>query len=150
MTSVGSADVAKLAEALRKNARDSEATTQRVLIESANFLLTEMEVRVPVDTGELRESLSVRVEGDRVLVGPTAGHAAYVEFGTAPHEIRPKKADGVLRWSQGGNTYYAKVVRHPGTKAQPFVRPAFEAWVDTLGPLVAEANVKNLKDHYDA
>lgn len=150
MTSVASADISRLAEALRTTAHDSGATTQRVLIESANFLLTEMEVRVPVDTGELRESLSVRVEGDRVLVGPTASHAAYVEFGTAPHEIRPKKDGGTLRWTQGGVTYYAKVVRHPGTKAQPFVRPAFEAWVDSLGPAVAAANVKVMTDAYNA
>lgn len=144
MTAVGSADIHKLAEALRKSGRNANATTQQTLIEAANFLLTEMEIRVPVDSGDLRRSLSVRVESGRVLVGPTAPYAGYVEFGTAPHEIRPKKQGGVLVFTAGGQKVYARVVKHPGTKPQPFVQPAFDAWVDSLGPMVAEANVKHL------
>lgn len=146
MTSVASADITRIAEALRETGRDSGVTTQRVMIESANFLLTEMEVRVPVDSGDLRKSLAVRVEGDRVTVGPDVPYASYVEFGTQPHEIRPKKPDGVLRFKVNGQWVYAKVVNHPGTKAQPFVRPAFDAWVKTLGPEVAKANVKTFTE----
>lgn len=147
MGAVGSADIARLAEALRRSGQESHATTMSVLIEAANFILTEMEIRVPVDTGELRNSLAVVVMGDRVRIGPTADHGVYVEFGTRPHEIRPRSA-GALRFTINGRVVYAKVVHHPGTKAQPFVRPAFEAWVDSLGGMVAEANVKVIKDHY--
>lgn len=141
MTSVASADVHKIAEALRRTGADSEATTMKTLIESANTLMTEMVVRVPVDSGDLRNSISVRVEGNKVKVGPTMPYSAYVEFGTRPHEIRPKSSDGVLRFKVNGNDVYARVVNHPGTKAQPFVRPAFDAWVARLGPEVAQANV---------
>lgn len=148
MGAVGSADIHRLAEALRRSGQESHATTMGVLIEAANYILTEMEIRVPVDTGELRNSLSVQVMGDRVRIGPTADHGVYVEFGTQPHEIRPKTAGGTLRFTINGRVIYAKVVRHPGTKAQPFVRPAFEAWVDSLGAMVEEANVKVIKDHY--
>jgi hypothetical protein len=49
-------------------------------------------------------------------------------------------------FKMNGTTVYAKKVNHPGTKAQPFVRPAFEAWVDSLGTMAAEANIKVLKD----
>lgn len=140
MTSVGSADITKLAEALRTTAKQSEVTTQQVLVESANFLLTEMEIRVPVDTGELRESLGVRVEPKRVLVGPSAKHAPYVEFGTSPHVIKPRNKKA-LAFKSGGRTIVVKQVNHPGTKAQPFVRPAYDAWKESLGPKVAEANV---------
>ena len=41
-----------------------------------------------------------------------------------------------------GKTIYARKVRHPGTKPQPYVLPAFEAWVDSLGTMAAEANVR--------
>ena len=140
MTEVGSADITKLADALRATARQSEVTTQQVLVESANFLLTEMEVRVPVDTGELRESLGVRVEPKRVLVGPSAKHAPYVEFGTGPHVIKAKSGKA-LAFKVNGRIIYRKQVHHPGTKAQPFVRPAYDAWKESLGPKVAEANV---------
>lgn len=142
MTAVASADINGIAEALRRTGKDSEATTMRVLIESANFLLAEMEARVPVDSGALRKSLAVRVEGDKITVGPDTPYADYVEFGTKPHVIKPKKPGGVLRFQVNGQWVYAKVVNHPGTKAQPFVRPAFDAWVDALGENVAKANVE--------
>ena len=146
MSAVASADITRIAEALRATGKDSDATTRRVLIESANFLLVEMESRVPVDSGALRASLGVRFEGDKIVVGPDVPYASYVEFGTAPHQIKPKTADGVLRFQVNGQTVYARVVNHPGTRAQPFVRPAFDAWVATLGRDVAEANVKVFRD----
>lgn len=143
MTSVGSADVYRLAEALRRAGKDADATTQRVMIESANYLLTEMEARVPVDTGELRRSLGVQIEGNRVLIGPKAAYAPYVEFGTKPHTIKPK-TKRALKFRVGGQWIYAAEVHHPGTKAQPFVRPAFDAWVASVGEMVGEANVENI------
>jgi HK97 gp10 family phage protein len=146
MATVASADVHAIAEALRRSGKDAEATTQSVLIESANYLLTEMEVRVPVDSGALRASLGIRQDGNKIIVGPDTPYAAYVEFGTRPHEIRPKQAGGVLRFQMGGQTVYAQVVNHPGTKAQPFVRPAFEAWVDRVGKDVAEAHVERFTE----
>ena len=99
-----------------------------------------------MDTGELRDSLGVEVQGDRVIVGPKAAHAPFVEFDTKPHVIEPKKPGGVLAFKVGGTTVFAKRVNHPGTTAQPFVRPAYDAWVVSLGKLAAEANIKKIKD----
>jgi len=147
VTTVASADITRLANAMRESAHDANITTQQVMIESANYLLSEMQARVPVDTGELRSSLTVKVEQNRVLVGPTAAYAPYVEFGTKPHEIKPKNAGGVLVFNVGGRKVFAKKVNHPGTKAQPFVRPAYEAWVGSVAPLVGKANVKNLVEN---
>lgn len=71
--------------------------------------------------------------------GAYAPYAAAVEFGTGPHIIEPRKdraeASGQLRtnphlrWkTDGGGEVFAKRVKHPGTTAQPFMRPA----VDTV------------------
>ena len=149
MGAVGQADISKLAEALRQTAHQSQITTQQVLIRASNQILAEMESRVPVKTGKLRDSLRIEVDPDRVTIGPNqniADYGGYVEFGTKPHVIRPKKPGGVLVFKMNGMTVYAKKVHHPGTKAQPFVRPAFEAWVDSLGTMAAEANIKVMKD----
>jgi hypothetical protein len=80
-----------------------------------------------------------------------AGAAAFLEYGTAPHEIRPRNAK-VLAWPAGGTRrtlsgraarsgpafdrkagkfrkgafVYAKAVHHPGTKPSPFLLPAAE------------------------
>ena len=150
MGAIGQADISKLAQALRQTAHDSGITTQQVLIQSANQILAEMEALVPVDTGKLRGSLQIRVETDRVTIGPNeniAPYGGYVEFGTKPHVIRPRNPGGVLVFKMNGMTVYAKKVNHPATQAQPYVRPAFEAWVDSLGTMAAEANVKVLKDN---
>ena len=76
----------------------------------------------PVDTGHLRSSIRVH------KIGPTsrrihahADYAAWVELGTRPHIIRPnvKKA---LHWPTARHP--VKVVHHPGTRAQPYLRAA--------------------------
>jgi hypothetical protein len=99
----------------------------------------------PVKTGHLRNSITdaVHTEGDRVIgtVGSSVQYAEWVHEGTAPHIIRPKtparwvvkngrrvRVGGVLAW--GGKsagsapTHFASFVRHPGTKARPFLRRA--------------------------
>ena len=149
MTGVASADITRLTEALNRAAKESGVTTQQVLIQSANQILAEMEAKVPVKTGNLRTSLGVKVESSRVIIGPDerqAPYGGYVEFGTGPHVIRPKTKK-VLSFVVNGKRVFATKVNHPGTKAQPYVRPAFDAWVDSLGTMAAEANVKVITDN---
>lgn len=76
----------------------------------------------PVDTGELVSSIKVHRRGPYTRrIHAHAPHAAWVEYGTAPHIIRPnsKKA---LHWV--GARHPVAVVHHPGTRAQPYLRPA--------------------------
>ena len=44
---------------------------------------------VPVDTGELQNSIEVRRDGGAVLVGAGTDHAIPVEFGTSKMEAQP-------------------------------------------------------------
>jgi hypothetical protein len=50
----------------------------------------------------------------------------FVEFGTRAHIIRPKRRDGMLRFRGRDGWVWASVVHHPGTSAQPFIRPALD------------------------
>lgn len=65
---------AKLSQAIRKTARDIEASAKR---------------RAPVDTGNLRNSISSTIQGtgnSKVMsaeIGPTAEYGIYVELGTS-------------------------------------------------------------------
>lgn len=76
-----------------------------------------------VDTGRLRSSV-VRQEYGRFnrTVGTNVEYAAGLEFGTAPHVIRPKNGKA-LKTPYG----YFKKVNHPGNRAKPFLFPAAEA-----------------------
>lgn len=69
----------------------------------------------------------------------TAPYAPFVEFRTKPHIILPRNAK-VLRFVVGGVTVYAKKVKHPGSKAMPFVEPApwiaGKAIVDHVGGVI--------------
>ncbi len=57
-----------------------------------------------------------------VLVGTPVDYAPHVEFGTVAHTITVKNAK-VL---SNGKKFFGKTVKHPGTNAQPFLRPAMD------------------------
>ena len=89
--------------------------------------VSEQKRRAPVRTGNLRRSIHLgRVTARSAETIAGANYAAYVEFGTRAHEIRPR-TKRVLRWKQGGSYRYARRVNHPGTRAQPFMIPGAEA-----------------------
>lgn len=83
--------------------------------------------RAPVDTGRLRSSIVSRAErsGRQVgyVIGTNVSYAAAVEDGTSPHVIKPSKKKA-LYWP--GAAHPVGKVNHPGTRAQPFLRPAVE------------------------
>lgn len=74
----------------------------------------------PVDTGRLRNSIRVKVVGMSLLISGT-NYMADVEFGSPPHEIRPKSKKA-LKFSIDGSEIFAKVVQHPGNAPNPFIR----------------------------
>jgi hypothetical protein len=82
-------------------------------------------VLAPVQTGRLRSS--IRAEPPRIFslrgvakVGSDLEYAGFVNDGTGPHTIRPRTKQ-VLRFRVGGQVVFAKVVHHPGTRANPFL-----------------------------
>lgn len=80
-----------------------------------------------VDTGRLsRTIVSYRVGDKKWRVHARAPYAAYVELGTLPHIIRPVNARA-LRWMNETGIHFARIVHHPGTRPQPFLRPALTA-----------------------
>ena len=81
----------------------------------------------PVDTGRLRNSITIRrtfsLRGPSAVVGTDLYYAPYVEEGTRPHTIRPRTKT-VLRFKMGNRIVYAREVNHPGTRARPFLSRA--------------------------
>lgn len=103
---------------------------------------------VPRKTGNLGRTIrlgsltssSVEVRAGGQL---NVGYAAAVEFGSRPHVIRPRRAK-VLAWGgartlAGGlragsrPTNFARSVRHPGTRAKPYLIPGFRKALDLVG-----------------
>ena len=83
-----------------------------------------------------------------VTIEAGANYAGAVELGTRPHIIRPVRARA-LRFAatsggarltgsprKGADVVFARRVHHPGTKAQPFLRPAAASALSDAGDIV--------------
>jgi len=105
---------------------------------------------IPVDEGDLRRSLRVTTTVRKGTVfaslkvgGRKAPHAHLVEFDTKPHKITPKEKKAL---SFGGKA--AREVDHPGTKAQPFMRPtADKAPTSVIAAVVAKIRERMTKQN---
>lgn len=81
----------------------------------------------PYRSGALQDSIEGTVEhtatGARGTVVADAPHAVFVEHGTRAHTIEARRAKA-LHWEDEGGEHFAPRVSHPGTEAQPFMKPA--------------------------
>ena len=78
----------------------------------------------PTETGALRDSIHVEPVGDLEFIITTDNPvAAWMEYGTRPHVIRPVRAR-VLHFVIDGQEIWAMEVNHPGTAPRPFMKPA--------------------------
>lgn len=137
-------DRALLAALRRLERRVIDRNLQRRVVRAGGKPIREEARRLcPVLSGELKKSIQTRVTTRRKVytlaaVGARQHHAHLVEFGTAPHYIPLRKSQ-----RRGLN----RGVKHPGAKAKPFLRPAFdskkdeaiEAARDVLRPVVLGA-----------
>lgn len=102
-------------------------------------------------------------------------YGKFLEKGTEKHDIKPKTKGGKLAWAAesgqaqfGGkkklqtyyraksgkyttdiseaNMIYARGVRHPGIKAKPFLRPAYEVNKKIIKDTIADAAIKTLQE----
>ena len=90
-------------------------------------------------TGALSDAVEIeRKDVDSYLVGidenklvndeRNAGNVNYVKFyyyGAKPHTIRAKNG-GVLHWRLNGKDYYAKSVKHPGSRPHNFIQDTLD------------------------
>ncbi len=98
-------------EGVRKTAFDVEGTAKRY---------------APVESGTLRNSIEARrLNIGRWVVGSPVDYSDDVEYGTAPHVITPN-GDDPLTFQVDGEWVSTYHVDHPGTPAQPYLRPSLK------------------------
>ena len=61
----------------------------------------------------------------------------WVREGTPPHDIYPKTAKA-LRFEMDGQIIFAKHVRHPGSKANPYHRRVFQRLLPNVNGIIKE------------
>lgn len=100
-------------------------------------MLNRAKILAPVDTGRLRASGKISYSSflgfrPKATIVFDVDYARHVNDGTGPHIIRPRNAKA-LRFVVGGQVVYAKVVHHPGTRANPFLDRALREVVTGHG-----------------
>lgn len=95
------------------------------------FLLAqEFQKAAPKNTGELARSFIATLKTDPSFISfILPDYFYYVEFGTVAHIIKPKNKKA-LYWKGAEHPY--KIVRHPGTKPNPFVRNTINTKTEEL------------------
>ena len=126
--------------------------THDLLTQLGLTTVREAKLHVARKTGTTGRTIRLASVTQDTATVEAGGAAAFLERGTKPHIIRPRNksvlrfpAKGVATTLGGrvrtgaarslGNAAYAfaKLVHHPGTKAQPFLLPAAQKAIETVG-----------------
>ncbi len=96
--------------------------------------------QTPVRSGRMKGSeRSMRTfHGDSLRIEFTANtpYARYPIWGTRPHIIKPKAARA-LHWVDGGGSHFARIVHHPGNRANDFPKRVMAELSDEIKTLLA-------------
>ena len=125
-----------LRERLRAWPGEQQTALEAGVRDVADAVFAESQRNVNVDKGTLKKSGSVIYGSLSASVGYNTPYAKYVHEGTAPHIILPKKPGGYLRFETDGQVVYARRVKHPGYRGNPYLRDAVESTRPTWGALI--------------
>ena len=128
MIRIDSSDLNKFSVYLGKLSQEVEEDVKKVIKNSAFNIqreaISNLTNNKSVDTGHLRRGISTDIKGFEATVHTSnIKYAVMVEKGTRAHIIKAKNKKA-LYWK--GASHPVKAVRHPGSKAKPFLIPAFE------------------------
>jgi len=102
----------------------------------------------PWKTGKLARSIVTEIEDGEAKIQALAPYAKFVVEGTRPHEIHPAGANVLVFKAKSGDLVFTRLVRHPGTKPNPFLQRAVDnardqiddIWAELFEDLVEEAS----------
>ena len=140
MIKINTDEIDKFAVELIKLSEESKDNVQKAIKKSAFNIEANAKKNLAsnksVVTGHLRRSIATKM-GDLEATIHTSNvkYAVIVEKGSKAHVIRPKNKKA-LYWE--GAKRPVKLVNHPGSKAKPFLIPAFESEKDKF--------IENLKE----
>lgn len=89
MLSWDASDMWRLEANLRQAGLTAAIRGAAVVSKAALDIEARAKMKAPVDTGNLRASISSDIRGLEAEIGPTASYAAFVEFGTSRMSPQP-------------------------------------------------------------
>jgi hypothetical protein len=125
-----------------------EETRQKLIERLAETAYYEAFYGAPWKTGKLARSIVIDFdEKGEAKIQALAPYAKFVVEGTRPHKIHPASANVLVFKAKSGDLVFTKLVRHPGTKPNPFLQRAVDKareqiddiWAELFEDLVKEA-----------
>lgn len=113
-----------------------EAVSKSTLV-MHSAALREAPVNKQSGGGNLRQSIRYRLNRLIGVIEVNADYAAHVEFGTKAHKIVAKNKSVLANRRTG--QFFGKVVNHPGTHANPFLRRAFERSYERIKDILQQS-----------
>jgi len=102
----------------------------KCLVQSAVVVERRAKQLCPRRTGRLVRSITHELPSEtKAVIGTNVEYGPVVELGSRPHLIEPVNAKA-LWWPKA--LHPVKVVHHPGTRPQPYLRPALEASIKDI------------------
>lgn len=111
-----------LSKKLSQKQLDPEAL-QRALTKSALLVEATAKLNCPVDTGQLRQSITHNVYSDFAEVGSPYNYAPYIEHGSGLFAVNHDGRQTPWSYQDSKGEWHTTV----GQKPQPFLQPAFDA-----------------------
>ena len=140
MIKINTSEIDKFAVELTELSEKNRDNVQKAIKKSAFNIESQAKKNLAsnksVVTGHLRRSIATKM-GDLEATIHTSNvkYAVIVEKGSKAHVIHPKNKKA-LYWK--GAKRPVKLVNHPGSKAKPYLEPAFESEKDKF--------IENLKE----
>ena len=134
MIKIDTSEIDKFVIDLKDVSENIRSDIQKVLKKSGFNIEAKAKLNITnngsVKTGHLRRGITTDVGNMEVTVHTSnIKYARGVEEGTRPHIIKAKNKKA-LYWK--GAKHPVKSVRHPGSRAKPFLIPAFEKEKEVL------------------
>ena len=134
MIKIDTSEIDKFVIDLKDTSENIRSDVQKVLKKSGFNIESKAKLNITnngsVKTGHFRRGIATDVGNMEVTVHTSnIKYARGVEEGTRPHAIRAKNKKA-LYWK--GAKHPVKSVRHPGSRAKPFLIPAFEKEKEVL------------------
>jgi phage gpG-like protein len=115
--------MSKFQDAIKQMQKKREKTAETL----AFFLEAEAKQKVKVKTGDLRRKITSETQhtstSSKAKVGTNVEYAQALEEGSKPHAINYSKPQHL---NIEGRWVTVKKINHPGTKAQPFLKPSID------------------------
>lgn len=114
----------------------------KALTKACIIVETSAKEKVPVDTGDLKRSITWEIDGNTGIVGTNKEYAPYVEFGTGLYAVAGNGRQTPWKYQTADGKWHTT----SGQKAQPYLQPALNENRERIKRVITESVVEEINN----